>query len=127
MREFHFASFSQFQKLRETIRDYIREISPQNADLLFVALNEAVNNALFHGGKNDLPPNIEVRISKEDGDVCLVVQHDGIGLSPCEQHKDHCPDTVDEHGRGLEIIEYCTDSYHFNAKGNQLEMRKKMG
>jgi serine/threonine-protein kinase RsbW len=58
MREFHFASFSQFQKLRETIRDYIREISPQNADLLFVALNEAVNNALFHGGKKDLPPNI---------------------------------------------------------------------
>lgn len=126
MRKFHFASLSQFQRLREPIRDYIYELSPHCADLLFVALNEAVNNALFHGRKDGLSLNIEVEIFREGDDICLVVRHDGIGFNSCQQEKDRCENDADEHGRGLEIIRYCTDIYHFNDAGNELEMRKKI-
>jgi len=126
MVKYRLASIAEFRNMRETIKRAIVDFYPQGAELLYVALNEAVNNALFHGQRDGFSPNVEINLFRESNEVCIIVKHDGSGYDYPSRRKNQSADSYDEHGRGIEIIEYCTDTLRFNASGNELEMRKKI-
>lgn len=123
MLKHQFTSLSDFVKLRNTIKKYLESISHGESDLLFVATNEAVNNAFFHGYKSNCPANVELTITKLQEEILITVKHDGEGYKFDEALEKH-HDDLNEHGRGLSIIGLCTDSYRFNSSGNELEIRK---
>lgn len=126
MLKYQFASFGEFVSLRQPIKEYFETICKSEPELLFVALNEAVNNAFFHGLKTDRSANVEVTIAKCNDEVLITVKHNGDGYKSYKTEALDQDDSLNEHGRGLAIIGLCTDSYRFNSSGNELEMRKKV-
>lgn len=126
MVKYRFASIVEFSSMRDNIKETISLFCPQGAELLYVALNEAVNNALFHGRTNGSTPNVEINLFRDSDEICIIVKHNGTGYSYKSRKKNQSADSYDEHGRGIEIIEYCTDTLKFNESGNELEMRKKI-
>lgn len=123
MLKYQFTSFDDFIKLRNAIKNFFESVCQDEAELLFVATNEAVNNAFFHGYKSD-PVGVELTITELQEEILITVKHDGTGYK-FDGTIEHHPDELDEHGRGLAIIGLCTDSYRFNSSGNELEMRKR--
>lgn len=128
MKKYCFSSLDEFARLRSRVRDALEELCSQNAELLFIATNEAVNNAIFHGQKNGIPPNVEVILEKKENEMCVVVRHDGVGSS-CQDYlkvNAHDADDFCEHGRGMEIIRYCTDYFQVYDSGKKVEMHKQI-
>lgn len=117
-----FSSLAEFAPLREDFRQQLRALCPEAADRLFVALNEAVNNALFHGIREDGGKMVSVSVSKSGDAVEIIVRHNGRGL---KQRVTGCGGRtgLEESGRGLHIIESCADSVSYNRAGNEMVMR----
>ena len=119
-----FSSLSEFAKFRNDIQQDILKVCPQSAKLLFVALNEAVNNAIFHGYDQQAgqPTPVEVILEKKSTEFCMIVRHHGSGFRRDAIKKAN--DDLVDHGRGIEIIKMCTDDFCYNEYGNELVMRK---
>ena len=122
--KYDFSSFSEFAALRDSMQKDILKACPQSAKLLFVALNEAVNNAIFHGYEQQAgqPTPVEVILEKNSTEFCMTVRHHGSGFRREAVQK--AEDDLVEHGRGIEIIKMCTDDFCYNECGNELIMRK---
>jgi len=117
------SSLDEFSGLREQIRSITLKLCPDRGDLLFVALNEAVNNALFHGNDGDCQKRVEIILSLENNQVSICIRDQGRGFDYRNQQVE---DELDEHGRGLAIMQYCADSIEFNKDGNEIILRKNI-
>lgn len=126
MRQYKFSSLDEFANMRCVIKNDLHKMYPQAEEILFVALNEAINNAIFHGNEDGMSPNIEVSLFKDNGDVCMAVRHDGSAFKGVATSEIQPADDFDEHGRGIEIIKYCTDSFHYTSCGREIIMRKRI-
>ncbi len=126
MRQYKFSSLDEFAGMRCVMKNDLNKLYPQAVELLFVALNEAVNNAIFHGNENGISPNIEVSFFKDGSDVCMAVRHDGLAFKGIEVSEVPQAEDFDEHGRGIEIIKYCIDSFKYTDSGRKIIMRKKI-
>lgn len=117
-----FSSLAEFAPLREELRAYLRSLCPAVAERLFVALNEAVNNALLHGTKEDRGKNVTVTIAGGQGEVVISVRHDGRGL---KRRTTGCGGRTGlaEGGRGLFIINSCADSVTYDEAGTEIAIR----
>jgi len=113
-----FSSLAEFAALRGAFRTYLGTICPREAERLFVALNEAVNNALVHGNKEDVGKQVRVRVEERRGAVVIKVRDEGEGFA----HRTVAvsEDDWQEDGRGLFIIRQYTDGVKFNVKGNEI-------
>jgi len=123
---YRFFSQSEFIEKRELIRTTIWEICREKNDLLYVALNEAVNNAFFHGYKGAPYAPVEVILYQEDNNIVMIVRHEGRGVAISRRSPRKRGVTLSDHGRGLEIIQKCTDFCQFDEAGQELTMRKQI-
>ena len=119
-----FSSLKEFAQLREEMKTYIMQACPQYANLLFVALNEAVNNAIFHGYEQQAgqPTPVEVILRQNGNEFFMIVRHYGTGF--IRKNVEKSEDNLLDHGRGIEIIKMCTDDFCYNQGGNEIVMRK---
>lgn len=124
--KYYFRCAAEFASMRTTIRHFLAEGSPQYAELLFVALNEAVNNAYDHGCVGASEQVVEVEVIHSAEEVCLRVRHNGTGIKPSDVDKGLPEDDLDDHGRGLAIMRLCTDSVEYDSSGRELVMRKSL-
>lgn len=91
-----------------------------------LALEEAINNAIKHGNKLDPSKPVEVCFEVGPAEAVIVVSDQGDGFDPCS-----LPDpTADENlekptGRGVMLMRAYMDEIRYNAKGNQVLMRKR--
>jgi serine/threonine-protein kinase RsbW len=120
-----FSSLAEFGPLREEILAYLRTLCPEAAERLFVALNEAVNNALLHGTKEDGGKTVTVTVTAEADAVTMTVRHDGRGF---RRRPAGCGGRTGlaEGGRGLHIIMGCADSVSYDDTGNEIVIRKTL-
>lgn len=120
--EYSFSSLAEFALLRDELRSYLRSLCPAMAERLFVALNEAVNNALIHGTHEDREKNVTVSVVESKGEIIMSVRHDGQGL---KRRVPRCGGRtgLEEGGRGLFIISSCVDSFSYDDAGRELAMR----
>ena len=118
-----FSSLGEFATLREQIKEELVRTSGQDASHIFIAINEGVNNAIFHGNKEDHSKRVSLRIEELPNEVKVIILDEGDGFSRQEKRQD--VEWSAENGRGFEIIQYCVDSYQFNALGNELTLIKK--
>ena len=99
------------------------------ANHLNVVLTEALVNAIRHANENNPEEVVQIRITISDNEILMQVFDHGRGfnltqaaLNPADNERG-----LDEHGRGLFIMQSLMDSveYHPTKDGNVLEMRKR--
>jgi len=99
------------------------------ANHLNVVLTEALVNAIRHANENNPEEVVQIRITISDNEILMQVFDHGRGfnltqaaLNPVDNERG-----LDEHGRGLFIMQSLMDSveYHPTKDGNVLEMRKR--
>ncbi|WP_378955270.1 ATP-binding protein [Pelosinus sp. sgz500959] len=120
---YYFSSLAEFATLRETIKEELARASEKDALHIFVAINEGVNNAIFHGNKEDRSKKVHLMIEELPYEIKIIIRDEGKGFA--NQGKREQVEWSAESGRGFEIIQHCVDSYHLNELGNELTLIKK--
>ena len=99
---------------------------PGSEDLVALALQEAVSNAVIHGNSLKIRKLVHVRCCCDPGKgVILVVRDQGTGFDPSR-----VPDPLAfenltaEHGRGIHLMRLAMDEVSFQRKGTEVHLRK---
>lgn len=123
---YQFSSSHEFASQRELIRAELKKLCHEAADPLYVALNEAVNNAFVHayGGKVQAP--VAVRIARDKDQIIITVRHEGEGFPFDFPPSVDFQPSLEDHGRGLGIIRCCTDFCKYSEDGREIIMRKRI-
>ncbi len=120
---FYFSTVEEFAKIRETVRKKLTEMLVAGVDPFFVAVNEAVNNAIFHGNKQDKSKKVRLSILRLPEEVRVIIRDEGQGFESAKVITE--PD-LRESGRGIEIIRHCVDHYYFNLNPSEMVLIKKI-
>ncbi len=83
---------------------------------------EAINNAFIHGNKKDENKSICIKWQFEEDILEVIVTDCGDGVENLANYNSENDDILAESGRGLQIINYYSDSVEF--KGNSIIMKK---
>lgn len=118
-----FSTMEQFAKLRESMRRELKQLLDTEAEPMFVAINEAVNNAIFHGNGSDSSKKVCLAITSLPGKIKVSIRDEGQGFKLVSRSS--TVDNLREHGRGLEIIGFCVDDYYFNEQPSEIVLIKK--
>jgi len=68
-----FRTRKEFEMHIRVIRHFLAAHVSRRGDLLFVAINEAVNNALFHGNRNDPSKKVLLHLSQKGEELQISV------------------------------------------------------
>lgn len=121
---YSFSSLAEFATLRDSIKRELVQSCEEDALRLFIAINEGVNNAIFHGNKKDITKKVQLIIERLPDEIQIIIRDEGEGFVD-----EKTPDTEKlwrEDGRGLDLIKLFVDSYCLNAKGNEITLVKKI-
>ena len=119
-------SITILENLIEEIADKYK-ISDDVFANMMTCLNEALNNAMIHGNKQD--PNKKVIINAEvDGRrITWTVTDEGEGFDYVHLADPTAPENLEAlTGRGVFIIKHLADQCVFNAAGNEVELLFKI-
>jgi serine/threonine-protein kinase RsbW len=125
MIRYRFSSLEEFAVVRNQIKAEITKVCPHSDTLLYVALNEAVNNAIFHGyeQQQEQVTPVEIILDHQQNEFRMIVRHEGVGFN-CNNIEQLSAEDLTDHGRGIDIIKMCTDDFYYNKCGTELVMRK---
>lgn len=119
-------SLTQFAELREDIEDRLKIHCEDQTYGVFLALNEAVNNALFHGkGINNGTVTITIRIFGGRR-LSVRVNDPGKGFVP-NSAINGVSDLWTEGGRGRFLMAAMMDKIVYNHMGNAVLLVKNLG
>ena len=119
---YSFSTLAQFAGLRENVKAKLRLPAEEDSDLLFVAVNEAVNNAILHGNQSDCSKKVQLMIQRLPEEIRIIVQDEGLGMpANAESLRDN---PLGDHGRGMQIIRSCVDNCWFDPFKRELVMVK---
>ena len=98
-------------------------ISQEMYGKVYLALIEAVENAMSHGNKLDEQKSISVDFEKNDEAIVITVSDDGLGFDYKNLPNPTHPDNLEKpDGRGVFIISNLSDKMEFNDVGNELKL-----
>lgn len=134
--EVTFNTLDEYMPVRPMLEQIIADrLPPEDVFMMKVALNEAVNNALFHGGVHRQIP-VRVRIDTTlRGRLLIRVKDQGDGFSVPEIMKKmqsvqtpefYHIEEVSDSGRGLYFMCHAADRLVYNRQGNEVLIAKKM-
>ena len=101
------------------------KINEDNFYKMMIALTEAVNNAIYHGNKNDPGKIFSLGINVYQGKIEFIINDQGNGFIvsdvPDPRDKDNL---TKDHGRGVFLIKSLMTGaeYSFSDKGTSLKM-----
>lgn len=128
-KEFIFPSKVENLSIAERLLDDIREeysIGEDNYGSIWVALTEAVNNAISHGNKGDESKNVVLSFSTEGKDLIFVVEDEGPGFDYNNVPDPTSPENIESpNGRGVFLMRQLADEVTFNETGSTSELRFK--
>ncbi len=116
---------SQLEKL-ETVEEFLIKAFTENGiseevfSEIFLALNEAVSNAIVHGNKSDINKKVEIDLALKDGLATIKVKDEGKGFDPEKIPDPTKPENIlKESGRGIFIMKNTVKKvkYDFSEKG----------
>lgn len=116
------------EKRLKTILEKLR-LSESEEHNLLVAASEAVNNAVFHGNKNDPAKKVTLDVDCSNDEITLAVEDEGGGFDP-----ENLPDPLSPEnllkpsGRGIHIMKSLMDSvtFEFTPHGTRAVMKLKV-
>ena len=99
-------------------------ISEENYNYIWIALNEAVSNAIKHGNKFN--PNKKVRMTvetKDDRYLCFTIKDEGEGFNPKNVPDPTTAERIGEpNGRGVFLIYKLADIVNYTENGTCVEI-----
>ena len=120
-----------FPEVLEALEAYLetRGVPPSAVAPVMIAADEIISNALDHGGKDDLPPRVDVTARVAAGRVTMQVDDDGAAFNPLESA---APDTelaVEDRaigGLGIHLVRKLMDEvgYERHQGRNRLRFAK---
>ncbi|QUW00440.1 ATP-binding protein [Chloracidobacterium sp. MS 40/45] len=102
-----------------------RGIAEPNSNIV-LALDEAIANAIKHGNHEDPTKQVHVVVEFMHDEVTFTITDEGDGFD-----LNALPDPTDPSclmrtcGRGVMLIYHIMDEVEYNARGNQVRMKKK--
>lgn len=125
--EICFASIQEFAPHRDEIRRiFFEDLGERRGMRFFVALNEAVNNALIHGMAGAPDEKVRLLIRDKGDRVCAHVKTFG-GKFSHDMRADRTvfDDRTSESGRGVQIILHVVDGCDLRESGGLVSMFMK--
>jgi anti-sigma regulatory factor (Ser/Thr protein kinase) len=118
------AAPAQLAGLRQAARHALREVPPQIADELVLALDEAATNAILYGSRGGDPVHVAVRV--RDGWVEATVVDHGPAQPP--HHPPPTTDRLSSHGRGLWLLDRLVDQVRVERVklGTRVTLRRRI-
>ena len=118
------------QNLR-LVEDYIvaflrrNEISYDFQAKIYLAVWEAVANAIVHGNEQDVNKKVLISLSLHEGVVVAIVRDEGRGFDFATSYSDPTqPDTITkECGRGLYLMKCLSDELILEDNGSKVIMK----
>jgi len=93
----------------------------QGGKSLYLAVDEALTNAMEHGNHWNADKRVHIRLDEGDDYLKISIEDEGDGFDPAFHVTNGTPGKTSKRGRGLRIIEqFCTPRW--NSKGNAIDM-----
>ena len=121
---YSFSSLAEFATLRDSIKKELDRYCGEDALRLFIAINEGVNNAIFHGNKQDITKKVHLSMMKLPNEMKITIRDEGDGFLVSKEPK--TTQLWQEDGRGIDLIKHYVDSYWLNDLGNEVTFVKKI-
>jgi len=114
---------------RESVMNFIREHGLSESEELdiFVALQEALANAIFHGCRDDAGKTIRCWVEIDATGITIVVQDPGSGFdvrAATKTMEDGNINNKTEHGRGICLMRSLMDQVSYQRGGAEVRLRK---
>ena len=119
-------SHPQRLRLVERLVEDVSQIYNLNEDCygnMLIAVTEAVNNAIFHGNKNNPDKLIKIGFEVNDGQLVFSVSDEGPGFDYQSLPDPTDPNNVDKlNGRGVFLMTSLSDSIKFDNNGAKVSI-----
>ena len=103
------------------------QISDDTFANMMTCLNEALNNAMIHGNKQDPAKKVIINAEIEGRRITWTVTDEGPGFDYVHLADPTAPENLESlTGRGVFIIKHLADQCVFNAAGNEVELLFKL-
>jgi serine/threonine-protein kinase RsbW len=101
---------------------------PDDLDDLYLALLEALSNALIHGNREDPSKTVHICAGCDDqARVVIAVTDHGDGFDPAVLEEPTSGENIFAgHGRGVFLMRHLVDEVEFNLGGRQVVLRKRV-
>ena len=100
--------------------------SADTRDMIQLALQEALTNAVVHGSAEDASLTVHFRIEQDTDSVLFTVSDSGRGFDPATLPDPRTEDRMREpRGRGIFMIHRLMDEVEFRHGGSEIRMRKR--
>ena len=88
----------------------------------YIAMSEALANAVTHGNRDEPSKKVYVRwICEPDGAVSILVRDEGNGFNPGDIETPQ--DIGEDRNRGIRLMRSCMDNVQFRNNGTEVYMR----
>jgi serine/threonine-protein kinase RsbW len=124
---------STLDEIRPVIESILEQMaglgySPKKIAGTWLALEEAICNAIKHGHQLDPGKIVEVRFGVRSEHVLLEVEDEGPGFDPAQVPDPTAPENLERaSGRGLLLIRHYSAWLRYNRRGNCLTFCVRLG
>ena len=94
---------------------------------MFVALTEAVTNAIYHGNKGDPNKKVHIEYKHSPHNITFIITDEGPGFDYFNLPDPTAPENLEkESGRGVFLMKSLTDQLIFSENGRVVELNFKL-
>jgi serine/threonine-protein kinase RsbW len=102
-------------------------IKEDNFNRVFLALSEAVNNAIVHGNLQNDSKRVFIKVLKEQNDLYFEVLDEGKGfILECIGNPTCLNSLKNEKGRGIFLIRQIADEVNYSEGGRKVSIKFKL-
>ncbi len=119
-------SLTENLRIVESFIDNVKEKFNLNDDIygnIMISVTESVNNAIYHGNKQDKSKNVSITLHLNENQVKFCIQDQGPGFDFNDLPDPTEPDNIEKlGGRGIFLMKNLADEVHFNDEGREVEL-----
>jgi serine/threonine-protein kinase RsbW len=110
------------EKFVNTICEF-EEVSEVHYGNIVIAITESVNNAIYHGNREDPSKEVKLHYLKNEGLLRFIVEDEGKGFDIDNLPDPTLPENIEkETGRGIFLMKNLADEINFKENGRVVEI-----
>jgi serine/threonine-protein kinase RsbW len=112
---------------RDRMMDFVRQpCSGEQEEIdLFLALQEALANAVLHGCRNDPGKTVQAWVQIDDAAITIVIRDPGEGFDLASVDRTTGERNLTGHGRGICLMRSLMDDVSFQRGGSEVHLTKR--
>ncbi len=112
---------------RDHMMDFVREYcSGEQEEIdIFLALQEALANAVLHGCRNDPGKSVQAWVQIDDAAISIVIRDPGVGFDLAKLNGSAAELNLTGHGRGICLMRSLMDDVSFQRHGSEVHLTKR--